>query len=125
MKGLRGQIPLTPALSQRRGGIIVCQPPNPAQVEWSEVDLRCPLSLWERAGVRGISIELNIVEPIGLQSFGVGQQLGNAREQAAGGAAVEHAMIEAERYVGFHHRHKLAFGFIPARHAPRRPHPQH
>jgi len=61
-KGLRSQIPLTPALSQRRGGIIVRQPANPARVEWSKANLRCPLSLWERAGVRGIWIERNIVE---------------------------------------------------------------
>ena len=58
----------------------------------------------------------------GLQLLRTGQQLSHAGQQAASGAAIENAMIETEREVGFHDRHELAFGLVPMRHAPGRTH---
>ena len=60
-----------------------------------------------------------------LQLFRGGQQLGHAGQEAAGGAAVEDTMIEAECKIRFHDRDKLALGGVPARHRPRGAHAQH
>ena len=51
----------------------------------------------------------------GLKFFRVHQQAGHAGEQAARRAAVQHAMVEAQRKRRFDDRHKLTFGFLPVR----------
>ena len=50
-----------------------------------------------------------------LQPFRAGKELSHACQQPAGGAAVEHAMIETEREIGFHDRHELALGRVQLR----------
>ena len=60
-----------------------------------------------------------------LQALGAGEELSHACEQPAGSAAVEHAMIETEREVGFHDGHECAFGCVPAWHASSGAHSQH
>ena len=57
-----------------------------------------------------------------LQLLGLAEELGDASEEATGRAAIKHTMIEAQRHVGFHHRHELTFRGIPAGLAPRRAH---
>ncbi len=49
----------------------------------------------------------------GLQLLGSGQKSDHAGEEAAGGATIEDAMIEAEGEVSFHGWHELAFGGVP------------
>ena len=52
-----------------------------------------------------------------VQSFsGCSEKLGHARQQTACRAAIEDAVIETQRHVGFHDRHELAFGFVPIGH---------
>ena len=50
---LGSQFPLTPALSPRRGWIVLSQSTNPTVPQCSRARLGFPLSLGERAGVRG------------------------------------------------------------------------
>ena len=46
---------------------------------------------------------------------GLAKELSHACQQPAGGDAVEHAMIETEREIGFHDRHELALGRVQLR----------
>ena len=43
-------------------------------------------------------------------------ELGDAMQQPAGAAAIEHAVIEAERELRFGHGHELCFRLVPDRH---------
>src|SRR5438309_1449041 len=60
-----------------------------------------------------------------LQLLRLAEKLGDARKQAAGGASIQNAMIEAQGDVSFHYRHELALHCIPAWDPPSRTHPQH
>ena len=53
-----------------------------------------------------------------LQLFRVGYQIRDAHEQPPGRAAVNHAMIEAQREVRFHHRHEPVLARVPTGCAP-------
>src|ERR1043166_6008143 len=57
-----------------------------------------------------------------LERLWLSQQLRHTREQATGRPAVEDAMVEAERDVGFHYRHELTFFRVPLRHTARSAH---
>src|SRR5687768_7850584 len=50
-----------------------------------------------------------------LQGFGLRHQRGDASQEAAGGAAVEHAMVKAEGEIGFGDGDELLFLFVPER----------
>jgi len=50
--------------------------------------------------------------------FRVGYQIRDAHEQPPGRAAVNYAMIEAQREVRFHHRHEPVFARVPTGYAP-------
>src|SRR5690348_4546526 len=49
-------------------------------------------------------------------------EVGDARKQSAGTAAVQHTMIEAESKIGLHGRLELRLVFVPLRHATARTH---
>ena len=53
-----------------------------------------------------------------LQLLRLRHQFRDALKQSSRRAAVNHAVIEAQRQVRLHDRHELAFGFVPERRAP-------